>query len=398
MYRLQEKQRYSQPDQCFTYHIHGYTTTVGPIKGLSNYPSKAKSHGLLLNDGNRPPFVTIINLVKDSVARLPNGQGTRPDIVELLKDSQYLNPYVDPSSLTSAVSGALDRLQNDSDPCVKFDGGKKIWVYLHHGRTESDFLRIQNEQLSMSSPPLPKSKAKRKKKEELLATTTTTKAKTAYQSILNQSSNNTSVASSNLITDIKVPTTPPQQQQQQQQQQTVQLMTPDGLKTYKLNIPQQPPPTPPSQTPSTLVVGSNKSESKSILAKKQSVLLNHHHQQSPQQHQQQQQHVTVSTGVSTTPSITTPNITTTQPQQQQQTPLQRVIVKNSEGKPVQLTAARLQKLFASGALKSGLQIALPGSSKSSTLSTTPIQPNPRPQQIITQQHQQIKPRNVCLYY
>ena len=31
-------------------------------------------------------------LVRDAVARLPNGKGSRSDICELLKDSQYLVP------------------------------------------------------------------------------------------------------------------------------------------------------------------------------------------------------------------------------------------------------------------------------------------------------------------
>ena len=33
-------------------------------------------------------------LVRDSAARLPNGEGTRGDICELLKDSQFLAPAV----------------------------------------------------------------------------------------------------------------------------------------------------------------------------------------------------------------------------------------------------------------------------------------------------------------
>ena len=32
--------------------------------------------------------------VRDSVARLPNGEGTRGDICELLKDSQFLAPGI----------------------------------------------------------------------------------------------------------------------------------------------------------------------------------------------------------------------------------------------------------------------------------------------------------------
>ena len=37
---------------------------------------------------------SILFAVRDSAARLPNGEGTRADICELLKDSQFLAPGV----------------------------------------------------------------------------------------------------------------------------------------------------------------------------------------------------------------------------------------------------------------------------------------------------------------
>lgn len=39
----------------------------------------------------------------------------------------------------SVVSGALDRLQYEDDPCVKFDISQKVWVYLHRNRTAEEF-------------------------------------------------------------------------------------------------------------------------------------------------------------------------------------------------------------------------------------------------------------------
>jgi len=77
--------------------------------------------------------------VRDATARLPNGEGTRTDICELLKDSQYLAPVSQESTLHSVVSGALDRLHYETDPCVKYDTKRKIWIYLHRGRTEEEF-------------------------------------------------------------------------------------------------------------------------------------------------------------------------------------------------------------------------------------------------------------------
>lgn len=39
-------------------------------------------------------FLFFINTVRDAAARLPNGEGTRAEICELLKDSQFLAPDV----------------------------------------------------------------------------------------------------------------------------------------------------------------------------------------------------------------------------------------------------------------------------------------------------------------
>lgn len=35
------------------------------------------------------------------------------------------------------MSGALDRLHYEDDACVKYDPEKKLWIYLHKGRTEN---------------------------------------------------------------------------------------------------------------------------------------------------------------------------------------------------------------------------------------------------------------------
>lgn len=40
------------------------------------------------------------------------------------------------------VSGALDRLHSEKDPCVKYDVNGKKWIYLHRNRTENEFGRF----------------------------------------------------------------------------------------------------------------------------------------------------------------------------------------------------------------------------------------------------------------
>ena len=66
------------------------------------------------------------------------GEGTRADICELMKDSQYLAGGAE-ASLHSVVSGALDRLHYEADPCVKYDSTRKVWIYLHRHRSETQF-------------------------------------------------------------------------------------------------------------------------------------------------------------------------------------------------------------------------------------------------------------------
>ena len=76
--------------------------------------------------------------MRDAVARLPNGEGTRAAVCELLKDSQYLADSSD-SQINNVVSGALDRLHYEKDPCIKYDVNRKLWIYLHRERTKEEF-------------------------------------------------------------------------------------------------------------------------------------------------------------------------------------------------------------------------------------------------------------------
>lgn len=83
----------------------------------------------------RPACVTILTLARDAAARLPNGVGTRADICELVKESQYISEDLPEEKLSSTISGALDRLHYMEDACVKYDSEKKLWIYLHMDRS-----------------------------------------------------------------------------------------------------------------------------------------------------------------------------------------------------------------------------------------------------------------------
>ncbi|XP_066567130.1 nuclear factor related to kappa-B-binding protein isoform X2 [Amia ocellicauda] len=172
VFQEQERQRYDQPHKAFTFRMHGFESVVGPVKGVFDKETslnKAREHSLLRSD--RPAYVTILSLVRDAAARLPNGEGTRAEICELLKDSQFLAPDVTSAQVNTVVSGALDRLHYEKDPCVKYDIGRKLWIYLHRDRSQEEFERIHQAQaaaakakkaLQQKPKPAPKLKASSK--------------------------------------------------------------------------------------------------------------------------------------------------------------------------------------------------------------------------------------------
>ncbi|KAK6316812.1 hypothetical protein J4Q44_G00122120 [Coregonus suidteri] len=110
VFQVQEQHRYDQPHKAFTFRMHGFESVVGPVKGVFDKEmslNKAREHTLLRSD--RPAYVTILSLVRDAAARLPNGEGTRAEICELLKDSQFLAPDVTSAQVNTVVSGALEK-------------------------------------------------------------------------------------------------------------------------------------------------------------------------------------------------------------------------------------------------------------------------------------------------
>jgi nuclear factor related to kappa-B-binding protein len=138
-FRKEELLRYSIPDRAFSYTAaDGKKSIVAPLRRCGGKPtSKARDHFMLKRD--RPPHVTILCLVRDAAARLPGSIGTRADVCTLIRDSQYIVEDVSDAQINQVVSGALDRLHYERDPCVQFDGERKLWVYLHREREEEDF-------------------------------------------------------------------------------------------------------------------------------------------------------------------------------------------------------------------------------------------------------------------
>ena len=148
-FREQEAHRYQNPHRAFTYNINSNRSVVAPVKGVVSKERagfKVREHVLL--ESTRPPCVTILTLVRDAVARLNGGEGTRQDICQLVQDSQYINSSASEFHINAAVSGALDRLHYEKDPCVRFENNLKLWVYLHRHRSEKLFNEIHHLQIN----------------------------------------------------------------------------------------------------------------------------------------------------------------------------------------------------------------------------------------------------------
>lgn len=105
----------------------GTTSIVGPVikkraSSHSNHQKNQKPRDHPQLSANRPAIVTLLCLARDAASRLPNGVGTRADILELIKQSQWIkneeeNTVSNNSTevLNSIVSGALDRLHYEED-------------------------------------------------------------------------------------------------------------------------------------------------------------------------------------------------------------------------------------------------------------------------------------------
>lgn len=134
-YRKQETERYRNPTVPWIYRLEdGVEVVVAPVcKKISGSGAKPREHSFLKSD--RPPYLTILCIARDAAARLPDGVGTRADISQLSRDSQYLTDFISDSQLNTLIGSALDRLHYEKDPCVRYDSELKLWIYLHRDRS-----------------------------------------------------------------------------------------------------------------------------------------------------------------------------------------------------------------------------------------------------------------------
>eukprot|EP01127_Copromyxa_protea_P014774 TRINITY_DN4168_c0_g1_i1.p1 TRINITY_DN4168_c0_g1~~TRINITY_DN4168_c0_g1_i1.p1 ORF type:complete len:662 (-),score=118.66 TRINITY_DN4168_c0_g1_i1:109-1866(-) len=142
LFHQQEKERFENHDQPYTFDILGVKSLVAPLKGFVSPSVKAREHALLVD--NRPAHINLLSLIRNASSRLPGGVGTRADVSQLMRDSQYVKEGCPDKKLNQVVSGGLDRLQSFPDPPVKFDADQKLWIYTHRLRSLADF-KVDNE-------------------------------------------------------------------------------------------------------------------------------------------------------------------------------------------------------------------------------------------------------------
>ncbi|KAL0338375.1 UNVERIFIED_CONTAM: Nuclear factor related to kappa-B-binding protein [Sesamum angustifolium] len=152
-FHREEAIRYLIPDRGFVYtSLDGKKSAVAPLR--KNYSNKAfaKSRGHYIFKANRPPQFSLLSLVRDAAARLPGGMGTRADICDLIRDSQYVIENIPEKTVKQIVSGALDRLHCEVDPSVAYIGKWGLWVYLHQDREEEDFVEYGTPSMKTKGP------------------------------------------------------------------------------------------------------------------------------------------------------------------------------------------------------------------------------------------------------
>ncbi|KAG9396545.1 Nuclear factor related to kappa-B-binding protein, NFRKB [Carpediemonas membranifera] len=134
-FQQQETERYSEPEKPFVYVIAGRRYIMAPLKKGRGGTGR---NSLLVD--TRPAQATILSIVKEAAARLPDGYGTRHDVIMLVRNSQFfMADQTGEGALAQTVGGALDRLHGEPDKFLEFDAEDRVWTYLHHNRLMADF-------------------------------------------------------------------------------------------------------------------------------------------------------------------------------------------------------------------------------------------------------------------
>ena len=147
-FREQELERYNKSDQPFTYT----TVRTQPLQGHSSsytamaLPSKitVPNRRSLVLRAERPSTILNTSIVRDAIARLPGGVGTRGDLIALFLQSSFVSTNSsDLSVASSIVTASLERLELEWDSTVRFDSDLQLYINTHRHRSIEELSRAQ---------------------------------------------------------------------------------------------------------------------------------------------------------------------------------------------------------------------------------------------------------------
>ena len=293
-FRAQEKIRMlEKPTEFFVYESEDGSkkVQVGPVQNPpESYLSDSLMQGLM-----KDPRVSFYSVMQDALSRLPNGRGSLDDIRLLLEDSQFVKKDPDVNTLLKKIALALTHFQKGQmQPFCAFDPATRQYVLQSAASQPRPAPPVQAVQLQQRPRPQPS----QQQVPQLQPIRSEMKPNQSTRPMLQTSPPQPSR-----------PPVPTEQQRPQVVQQRnvggnvghlVQVRTPQGLKLYRLASPMQ-------------VQGQNPR-----------MMIN-------QQSQPQ-------------PRVANPTNPTVNPED-------TVIVRNSDGKLVQMPRAVLKKLINSGQIK-----------------------------------------------
>lgn len=132
-YQMQEWRRFNSPYESFLYKdTFGSVSMESQVAPVIPKPRTAQEEDILVPTA--PAEVSMLNLVRDSVARLPKRQGTRVDIRNMLRQSQYIRVSSTDAALNTAIFMSLEELSRGMDPSIKFNASIGLWQYGHGDR------------------------------------------------------------------------------------------------------------------------------------------------------------------------------------------------------------------------------------------------------------------------
>ena len=115
---------------CIQHLLENVLTVLNCLFLFKDPKQRLKTFGSLMTEP-RPASVSALSLVRDAIARLPDGVGSVTDVCNLLTYSQYLSSK-NFSKIFDIVLYCIPILVKKPFPCVSFNEDTKQFSYLQH--------------------------------------------------------------------------------------------------------------------------------------------------------------------------------------------------------------------------------------------------------------------------